>query len=941
MRRLTLHLVACMAILAFLAPSARADFGLFGFDLALTEANGTPAIQAGSHPFALTTSFGINFDEDEKGVFSEGRIKDFLLRAMPGLAADTTALPPCSSLDFFEDADNDNIPDCPVESQVGITAASSDVLGWRSSPVFTVSPPPGVLLRLGWSVGGVASIVVDVGVSTEQPYNGLAASRNTPQTVEVIGVKAQLWGDPTDFRHDELRGSCLEERREGFPLDDVEGFQFEGTGGSCPVSRSSKPFLTLPTYCGGPLLTSYEAVSWNDLDADGVADRDTGSVLTAPLSLCGALPAFDPTISAKPTSKAAESPSGLDFALQIDDEGLVSNKPEARAKSRIRRVVVTLPEGMTANPSLAEGLEVCSEAQLAKETLSSAPGEGCPQASKIGTIEVDSPLVPETVDGALYQAEPFANLAEDSLIAFYIVLENRKLGILVKQPVKVEADPRTGQLRATTDEIPQLPFSSFQLKFREGGRSPLITPPSCGTHTVRAQITPWSGGPVAESISPFQVVSGPDEGPCPANGSLPFDPGFAAGSVNNAAGAFSPFAMRITRRDGDQDLTRFDAKLPPGVVAKLAGVSRCSDAEIATAKAKTGRAELANPSCPAASRIGRVVSGAGVGSQLAYVSGTVYLAGPFAGAPLSAVGIVPAVAGPFDVGTVVVRQAIVVDPVTGEVTADGSRSDPIPHILAGIPLRVRDIQVHVDRPSFTINPTNCDPMATGAQIWGGGLDPFSVADNRPVPRSSRYQAADCARLGFRPRLSLRLLGGTRRGAHPSLRGVLRPRPGDANIERTVVRLPRSAFLDQGHIRTICTRVQFAADKCPKGAAYGHVTVFTPLLDEPLRGPVYLRSSDNELPDLVFDLKGLVDIEAVARIDSIRGGIRATFAAIPDAPISKAIVRMQGGDKGLIVNSTNLCRSKSRADVQLEAHSGKQVKLRPLVKPQCKKKGKAR
>jgi hypothetical protein len=444
------------------------------------------------------------------------------------------------------------------------------------------------------------------------------------------------------------------------------------------------------------------------------------------------------------------------------------------------------------------------------------------------------------------------------------------------------------------------------------------------------------GGPPAPSASTFEIISGPNEAPCPPGGTQPFQPGFAAGSLNNAAGSYSPFAMRLLRRDGDQDLTRFDATLPPGMLAKLAGVSKCPDAQIALAETKTGKAELRSPSCPLNSRIGRVVSGAGVGSQLTYVPGTLYLAGPVGGAPLSVVAIVPAVAGPFDIGTVVVRQALRIDPRTGEASADGASSDPIPHILAGIPLRVREIQVHVDRSTFTLNPTSCEVFATRASIWGGGANAFSISDDAPVARSARFQAADCARLPFKPRLGLRLKGGTKRGDHPALQAVLRPRPGNANIERTVARLPRSAFLDQAHIRTICTRVQFAADACPRGAIYGHVTAFTPLLDEPLSGPVYLRSSSNDLPDVVFDLQGIVDVEASARIDSIRGGIRATFEDIPDAPISKVVLKMQGGKKGLIVNSRNLCRATSKATIRLSAHNGKQATLRPALRPQCEK-----
>jgi len=397
--------------------------------------------------------------------------------------------------------------------------------------------------------------------------------------------------------------------------------------------------------------------------------------------------------------------------------------------------------------------------------------------------------------------------------------------------------------------------------------------------------------------------------------------------------------MFLTRRDGDQDLTKFSATLPPGLVAKLAGLAQCPDAALAAARAKSGRAELAAPSCSDSSRIGGVLAGAGVGQSLTYVPGSLYLAGPYKGAPISVAAIVPAVAGPFDVGAVVTRVALRIDPRTAKVTVDGAASDPIPHILAGIPLKVREIRVMADRPQFSLNPTSCDPAAFDASIWGGGANVFSDLDDSPVSRSARFQAANCSALGFSPQLFLKLKGGVRRGAHPALTGAYRPRAGQANLSDLVLRLPRSAFLDQAHIRTICTRVQFAQHACPAAAIYGQATAYTPLLDQPLSGPVYLRSSDHELPDFVADLHGLIDVEAVARIDSAGGGIRATFADVPDAPLTKVTVSMQGAKKGLIVNSTDLCQAKSRADLRLTAHNAKRSASHPPVRAVgCKGKG---
>jgi hypothetical protein len=414
----------------------------------------------------------------------------------------------------------------------------------------------------------------------------------------------------------------------------------------------------------------------------------------------------------------------------------------------------------------------------------------------------------------------------------------------------------------------------------------------------------------------------------------PFKPSFEAGAVNNNAGSFSPFNMRLQWQDGEQDMTKFSSILPPGQLGSLKGVAKCPDPAVEAAKAKTGRQEQASPSCPADSYIGRTAAGAGVGGALTYAKGSLYLAGPYKGAPLSVISITPAIAGPFDAGTVVVRLGLDLNPKTAEVEVDGAASDPIPHILKGIVLKVRDLRVYVDRPNFTLNPTSCDESSVKAILFGSYLDVFSPNDDVPADLSTRYQAANCLNLGFKPKLDFKLEGGTKRGAHPAFQATYRPRPRDANVKDLVVRLPRSAFLDQAHIRTICTRVQFAADACPAGAKYGQIKAFSPLLDEPLAGPVYLRSSDHNLPDLVFDLQGLVDVEVATRIDSVRGGIRARVEGAPDAPLSKVVLRMQGAKKGLIVNSRDLCAAKSKAGVQLSGHNGRRFSTRPVMRADC-------
>ena len=371
-----------------------------------------------------------------------------------------------------------------------------------------------------------------------------------------------------------------------------------------------------------------------------------------------------------------------------------------------------------------------------------------------------------------------------------------------------------------------MPFSHFNFHFKEGARAALITPPACGTYTTVSKFYPYADPTHPKTVeSDFKITKGVNGGPCPPAGMPPFNPEFQAGSVNNNAKSYSPFNMRLIRHDGEQDMTKFSSVLPPGVLGKLAGVSKCSDAAIASAKTKTGRQEKASPSCPANSLIGHTIAGAGVGDSLTYVPGQLYLGGPYHGDPLSVISITPALAGPFDAGTVVVREALTLNPETAEVEVDGKNSDPIPHILKGIVLKVRDLRVYVDKPEFILNPTSCEPSSAKATLFGAFRNVFDPADDVPVDLSTRYQAASCASLAFKPKLSLELHGGTKRGDHPALKAVVTARGADANIGKAVVTLPTSAFLDQAHIRTICTRVQFAANGggrgCPPASQYGY------------------------------------------------------------------------------------------------------------------------
>jgi hypothetical protein len=939
MKRFVILLLATLALALALASPAAASFGFKDLDVTFTNEDGSTTTQAGSHPYAFTTSFSVNTTLDGEGrEVPDGETEDLTLGQIPGLAGDPNSTPLCPAAKFIERIFG--VPQCPDATAVGIVAV---LAGFTPPPpgktelplhlpVYNLEPPPGVAAKFGFVVLG-EPVTVEVGVNQEPPFNIVAHLTKIPQILLFYASEFTIWGNPADEAHDPLRGKCLD-----YQLSSEEPV----SKGLCPVDIPEKPFLTLPRACEGPLATKLQATAWNN----GGSSKDEAlthddSIPPEPQGMtgCGKL-GFNPNLVSQPTTTSAESPSGLDLSLNVKDEGL--GNPKGLAGSDIRNFTLTLPQGMTVNPSSAEGLGVCTPAQYDAISLTAS---GCPASSKLGTVSVKTPLLVDPLEGSLYlaqQDDPATTSHEaenpfDSLLALYVVIKSPQYGILVKQASRVEPDPKTGQLISVTEDLPQVPLSEVKLHFREGPRSPLVTPPTCGTYAAKAVFTPWAGGSPVTSTSEFKVTSGVAGGPCPPGGIPPFKPGFQAGSVNNNAASFSPFYMRLTRQDGEQDMTRFDSILPPGVTGKIAGVARCSDAAIGAAKAKTGRQEQASPSCPASSQIGRTLAGAGVGEALTYVPGSLYLSGPYNGAPLSVAAIVPAVAGPFDAGTVVVREALTLNPNTAEVEVDGAASDPIPHILKGIPLKLRDLRVYVDRQNFILNPTSCDPAQARATLFGGYADVFSAADDVPVALASRYQAANCSRLGFKPKLSLQLKGGTKRGQFPALKAVLTPRPGDANIGKAVVTLPHSAFLEQGHIRTICTRVQFAADQCPKGSIYGKATAWTPLLDEPLKGPVYLRSSSNPLPDMVIALHGTVDFDLVGRIDSTNAQIRSSFESPPDAPVSKFVLEMQGAKKGLIVNSTNLCAGKpKRAKAELVGQNGKEYVARPVVKSSCEK-----
>jgi hypothetical protein len=916
-----LLVAAVLFVLAVVVPgSARAEsFGLHNFDATFVGPNGEAQLQAGSHPFAYSTSFEVNLDET--GLIA-GALKELTIDQVPGLAGIPTAVPRCSTLDFLNrpvEIVSPDIAACANGSAVGLTTvqigvevAGEHATESRTAPVYNLEPPPGVAAKLGFYILNVP-VTVDVGVSEEPPYEIVATVKNISQVLEFEGAMFTIWGVPGSHAHDPLRGSCVDHTGKSI--------------GNCPAGVGEVPFLISPRACQGPLQSGWEADSWLDpsifvsgsaLTHDGGEPKGFGG--------CGKL-AFDPTISAEPTTKAASSPTGLDFHLDVSDEGLTN--PKGIATSDIQKTVVTLPEGMTANPSLAEGLAVCTEADLARETVHSEPGDGCPGESKIGTVEVETPLLQESLKGSLYIAKPYAN-PFNSLLALYFVIKNPTLGISITQAAKVEPDPQTGRIVTVVENIPQLPFSHFKLHFREGSRSPLVSPPLCGTYNASAVLTPWAGGPPITSTSAFQIISGTNAGPCPAGGTPPFAPQAIAGTLNNNAGNYSQFDLRITRKDGEQELTRFSTIMPPGLTGNLNGIPFCPDGAIETARHKTGAQENNEPSCPAASQIGHTLVGAGVGGVLAQAPGKVYLAGPYNGAPLSIVSITSATVGPFDLGTVVIRFALRINPSTAQVEIDSAGSDPIPHIIQGIVVNVREIHAYIDRNDFIINPTNCNPLSIQNTINGAGNDLTTPADDVPVALTSPFQAADCANLSFKPNFQVTTSGKTSKANGASLAVKLAfpnlPQGTQANIRSVKVDLPKQLPSRLTTLQKACTAAQFHTNPagCPAASVVGHAKAITPILPVPLEGPAYFVSNGGEaFPNLIMVLQGYgITIDLVGDTFISKTGITSsTFKTVPDQPVTSFELVLPQGPYSALTANGNLCTSKLSMPTEFVGQNG--------------------
>jgi hypothetical protein len=935
--RASLQLLVSVVVVVFVflvvAGSARADFGVVGFDGSVVNRDGSPDTLAGSHPYqaSATISFSQHLDSAGFPTIDENP-KDIRVDLPPGFVGDATAVPQCKEQQFLAGGEPAHlgITLCPLDAQVGVLTLHNTIGGDLTVPIFNMVDPVGEPAQFGAYVLG-GPVFIDANVRRGGDYGVTVSSTDVSGLVSFTGITQTFWGVPADPSHDALRGAFCES---GLP----SGCRFGGNAAGVPP----KPFLTNPTSCAGPQTTTLTTDSWQHPGAtnpDGSANLADPNWKTAtfvthdnagnPVGVegCSRVP-FTPQVTVAPTTDLAAAPTGLDVNIDFHDEGLTN--PTGTAQSELKKAVVTLPAGMTINPSAGVGLGACTPTQYAAETVDSSPGAGCPNDSKLGDVSIHTPLLATPVNGSLFIAQPDdpatptpgAENPFDSLVAIYIVAKDPNTGILIKLAGKVTPDPVTGQLTATFDNNPQLPFDHFNFHFREGQRSPLITPPTCGTYTTQAELTPWSDPTNALTLMPpFAITNGFDGGACPAGGA-PFTPQIQSGTQNNNAGSYSTFYLRLTRTDGEQEISGFSTNLPPGLTGNLTGIPFCPEAAIAAARAKTGGEEEANPSCPAASQVGHTLVGTGVGGVLAYVPGKIYLAGPFHGAPFSLVSVTWAKVGPFDLGTVVLRFGLNIDPYTAQVSVSPTTSEPIPHIIQGIVTHVRDIRVYIDRQNFTLNPTSCNPVAIGSTLTaneGGG-----------ATITSPFQAASCANLKFAPKFAVSTSGKTSRTKGASLSVKLRypqgPEGTYANIARVKVDLPKQLPSRLTTLQKACTAAQFNTNPagCPAASFIGHARAVTPLIPVPLEGPAIFVSHGGEaFPSLIMVLQGYgVTIDFVGTTFISKAGITSsTFKTVPDQPVGSFELTLPEGPFSALAANGNLCASKLAMPTEFLAQNG--------------------
>ncbi len=884
--------------------SAAPMFGVADLSSPVTGVNGMPDSQAGSHPYTYTARIDLNseFRYDPEGNYvatSVQDVRDVVLDLPVGFLGSALATPTCTLAQLSKEAARPPysffVGGCPSDTQVGFLDTEPDGTTSVSAPIYNMVTERGVAAEFGFVDGLDASHVLYANVvPTPAGYVLRTTSRELPQ-IELKSLEATFYGNPVER---------------------------DGSG------NTPEGMFTNSSDCSGePLVSTVHVDSWQNpgsYNADGTPNFNDPAWASATTTMpavtgCNELQ-FDPSLTAQPETMSADSPTGLDVDIKVPQ----SEQPETLATPPLRNASVMLPEGLTLNPAAANGLGSCSEAQIG---LGGAGAPTCPESSKIGSVEVVSPLTAGTLVGSIYLATQNENPFH-SLLAGYIVVDDPTTGVIIKIPGDLTPNPSTGQITGVFDDNPQLPFGDLHLHFFGGARGELATPQGCGTFTVASDLSPWSApdsGPDATPSNSFQVNSGCTSG---------FAPAFTAGSESPQAGGYSPFTLSLSRNDGEQGLSGVSVSLPQGLLGKLAGIPLCPDAQ------------ANNGTCPEASEVGTVTTGAGVGPDPLFVSGKAYLTGPYNGGPYGLVVEVPAVAGPFNLGTVVVRQSLRIDPTTAQVT---DVSDPFPAIIDGIPLRIRSVNVTLDRPGFTFNPTSCTPTAVTGTVTSTQGTSANV--------SSRFQAGGCRELPFAPRFTVSTQAATSKhnGASLIVKGVFPT--GDANIHSVAVTLPKQLPARLTTIQQACTQAVFAANPagCPAGSDIGTASASTPILAVPVTGPVYLVSHGGAaFPDIVAILQGAgVTIDLTGSIDIKHNITSSTFASVPDAPITTFQLSLpEGPHSGLAAvvpakAKGNLCGQALTMPFTITAQNGAIVKqpvkiaVTGCAKAKAKKKPKAK
>jgi uncharacterized repeat protein (TIGR01451 family) len=861
-------------------------FGIEDYGLSFEDAEGEPATLAGSHPFQLTTTLALN--QTALASKPPALPKAVSVNLPPGLVGNPTVLPQCTEAEFSTIlAANANL--CPTATAIGVAVvttefSSTSFFGNRpttySVPVFNLVPAAGEPARFGFEAASVPA-VIDTAVRTGRDYGVVASIDNITQAAALVSSQVIIWGVPGDPRHDGSRG-----------WDCISGGFF--SGGSLPPCTPAgeiqpRPYITLPTSCTGPLETSANAASWAE------PGRSVPPLMQeTPQSLegCAQLP-FDMSAEVTPSVQGASTPTGLTVKVHIPQES--SENPVGRSESSVKDATVVLPTDLQVNPAGANGLQACSTGQIGFENFnegiapdrlalfSPSPAE-CPAASKLGTVEVKTPLLAHPLTGAVYVAAQNANPFH-SLLALYVVAEEPVSGVRVKLAAQVTPAPTTGQLTTTFESTPQLPFEDLLLHLFGGPLAALATPSSCGTYATNTTFVPWSGNPPATPSSTFPITSGANGRPC--QNPQPFAPSLTAGSSNVQAGAFTPFAATFSREDGNQNLAGITLHMPPGLLGKLSSVTPCPEPQ------------AAQGTCGPESLLGHTLASVGLGpTPYTAPEGRVFITQSYKGAPYGLSIAQPATAGPFDLGSgpcdcVVVRAKIEVDPHTSALTVV---SDPLPTMLQGIPLQIKHVNVTVDRSGFTFNATNCKAHVIGGMLTSTGGASTLV--------SSNYEAANCATLPFKPKFSASTAGKASKAGGASLdvkvsaKGGPQPGGGEANIKSVKVDLPKQLPSRLTTLQKACTAKVFEANpaSCPKESNVGMATAATPVLSHPLIGPAYLVSHGGvAFPDLEIVLQG----EGITLIldgnTEIKKGITSsTFKAVPDAPISSFELKLPTG-----------------------------------------------